>query len=59
MLDPKANVAYAAKMLKALYDKHGSWEKAVKMYHTKKAKYHARYYKKVMKKYNAVRSGQT
>jgi soluble lytic murein transglycosylase-like protein len=33
MLDPEKNVYYAAKMLKALKQKHGSWTEAVARYH--------------------------
>lgn len=32
MLDVKQNIAYAAKLLKALYAKTGNWEKAVELY---------------------------
>lgn len=52
MLTPQKNISYAAKLLKGLYNKYGSWEKAIKMYHTSKPKYHNTYYKKVMKNYN-------
>jgi soluble lytic murein transglycosylase-like protein len=33
MLDPKKNVHYAARILKALKQKHGSWTEAVARYH--------------------------
>ena len=35
------------KFLKKLYQRHGSWEKAVKYYHSSKSKFNVRYYKKV------------
>ena len=31
---PEKNIAYAAQYLKKLYKRHGSWEKAVKFYHS-------------------------
>ena len=34
MLDPKKNVNYAAKLLKTLRNRHGSWTDAVAYYHT-------------------------
>lgn len=34
MIDPIQNLHYAARFLQALYDKHGSWAKAVKKYHS-------------------------
>ncbi len=52
MFTPEKNAAYAARLLKSLYNKYGSWEKAIKMYHTSKKKYHKRYHSKVMKAYN-------
>lgn len=54
MLTPENNVSYAAILLKTLYNKHGTWEKAIKMYHTSKSKYNKIYYSKVMKKYNSI-----
>ena len=33
MLDPAVNVAYAARFLRELYDRHGSWTEAVRRYH--------------------------
>lgn len=54
MLAPEDNISYGAKLLKSLYTRHGSWEKAIKFYHTSKAKYNRVYYAKVMKKYNSI-----
>ena len=47
MMNPEKNVDYSAKFLKKLYQRHGSWEKAVKYYHSSKSKFNVRYYKKV------------
>ena len=33
MLDPVSNVAYAASFLEQLYQRHGSWDEAVRRYH--------------------------
>ena len=33
MLDPAVNVAYAARFLRELFDRHGSWTEAVRRYH--------------------------
>ncbi len=54
MLTPENNISYGAKLLKSLYMKHRSWEKAIKFYHTSKSKYNRVYYAKVMKKYNSI-----
>ena len=47
MINPEKNVDYGAKFLKRLYERHGSWEKAVKYYHSSKSKFNVKYYKKV------------
>ena len=47
MINPIKNVDYAARFLKKLFHRHGSWEKAVKYYHSSKSKFNVRYYKKV------------
>ncbi len=52
MVSPKGNVAYAATLLKKLYNKYGSWELAIKKFHSSKRKYNNLYYRKVMKVYN-------
>lgn len=51
MLDCRENVAYAARLLKKLYNQYGSWEMAVKRYHSTNPKRSERYYKKVLAKY--------
>ena len=47
MISPSKNVDYGARFLKRLYQRHGSWEKAVKYYHSSKNKFNIKYYKKV------------
>ncbi len=47
MINPEKNVDYGARFLKKLHQRHGSWEKAVKYYHSSKSKFNVRYYKKV------------
>ena len=47
MMNPEKNVDYGARFLKKLHQRHGSWEKAVKYYHSSKSKFNVRYYKKV------------
>ena len=47
MINPEQNVDYGARFLKKLHQRHGSWEKAVKHYHSSKSKFNIRYYKKV------------
>ena len=47
MMSPEKNVDYSARFLKKLHKRHGSWEKAVKYYHSSKSKFNVRYYKKV------------
>jgi soluble lytic murein transglycosylase-like protein len=51
MLTPEKNIAYAARHLKRLHDKYGTWEKAVKMYHASSARHNGAYYRKVMGSY--------
>lgn len=47
-LDPNNNVPYAAKYLASLKQIHGSWEKAVKFYHSPVARYQNMYFTKVI-----------
>jgi hypothetical protein len=42
------NIEYAAKLLCSLYHQHGSWNKAVRFYHSSKPEYYQKYAKKVM-----------
>lgn len=48
LLDPYNNVPYAAKYLVYLKKAYGTWEKAVKFYHSPVAKYQNIYFTKVM-----------
>ncbi len=48
LLNPYNNVPYAAKYLASLQRLHGSWTKAVKLYHSPVAKYQNMYFAKVM-----------
>lgn len=52
MVSPRRNVAYAATLLRKLYNRYGSWELAIKKFHSSKRKYNNLYYRKVMKVYN-------
>ncbi len=47
MLNPIKNVDYAARFLDKLHQRHRSWEKAVKYYHSSKSKFNVKYYRKV------------
>ena len=47
MISPTKNVDYGARFLKRLHQRHGSWEKAVKYYHSSKSKFNVKYYRKV------------
>jgi hypothetical protein len=47
MMSPTKNVDYGARFLKRLHERHGSWEKAVKYYHSSKSKFNVKYYRKV------------
>ena len=47
MMSPEKNVDYGARFLNRLHKRHGSWEKAVKYYHSSKSKFNIKYYKKV------------
>ena len=49
MMNPLDNVRYAARYLERLYKETGSWEKAVKYYHSRNAKFHSVYYAKYKK----------
>ena len=46
MLSPFENVSYAAKYLEQLHRETGSWEKAVKYYHSRNPKFNSVYYAK-------------
>jgi len=48
MLNPKRNITYAAKLLKSLKARQGTWYEAVKYYHSAKPEYHKIYSRKVV-----------
>ncbi len=47
MIDPITNIEYAARFLLALKSKHGTWEQAIKHYHSSKEKFNKKYFNKV------------
>lgn len=47
MFDPATNAAYAAKFLTSLKDRHGSWDEAVKHYHSSTESLGQKYLQKV------------
>ena len=49
MMNPLDNVRYAARYLEQLYKETGSWEKTVKFYHSRNAKFNSVYYAKYKK----------
>lgn|GEM_PF-846019 len=63
ILTPYQNIAYAAKLMKILYTQHGSWEKAVRYYHSSSSIYNIAYQNRVYsvwaKKKGEVYSPQT
>ena len=52
MLDPYENISYAAKFLSFLKNKHGSWKKAIKHYHSSTANLNKKYFARVEKIWN-------
>jgi soluble lytic murein transglycosylase-like protein len=50
MLDPEKNIRYAAKLLKKLRNKYGSWGMAVRKYHSNSPSKASAYYRKVTNK---------
>lgn len=55
MMDPRRNVDYAAKFLRALRQQHNSWTKAVGHYHSATLKHQVPYRHKVYNKWQKVR----
>ena len=49
MIDPRKNIEYAALFLRTLKSKHGSWEQAIKHYHSSTPKLNVKYYAKVQR----------
>lgn len=52
--DPKANVAYASRFLRALYDEGSSWRKASASYHSRTPKYGAAYVGRVYSNWHEI-----
>lgn len=48
ILEPSTNIDYAGKLLKSLYQQHGSWQKAVRYYHSATPEHHRKYSRKVI-----------
>jgi len=46
--DIDSNIRYGASYLRKLYDKHGSWQAAVRYYHSKQVAHHLPYGKKIL-----------
>ena len=55
--DPAANVAYAARFLKRLYAKMGSWHEAAGRYHSATPIYNQRYKEKIARLWDEQREG--
>ena len=55
-LDPETNIAYGAKFLKDLFNKHKSWTKAIACYHSYNPKYNQAYCKRVLNAWGKVKS---
>lgn len=50
--EPTNNIAYSAKLLKSLYDRFGTWQRAVEFYHTANPRYHVAYRARVYRVWN-------
>ena len=48
MLTPKNNIEYAAKFLTKLYEQHGSWNLAIRYYHSAKSEHNNKYAHKIL-----------
>jgi hypothetical protein len=57
-LTPYYNIQFAAKLLRKLYKQHGSWEKAVRYYHSSSSTYNIAYKNKVFARW-ALTLGKT
>lgn len=57
-LDPETNIAYGAKFLKELFNKHKSWTKAIACYHSYNPKYNQAYCKRVLHAWGKVKASQ-
>ena len=52
MLDPEKNMRYAGLFLSTLKKRHGSWDKAIKYYHSSTTKLNTKYFSKVKRAWN-------
>lgn len=48
MLIPEQNIYYAAQLLSGFYKQYGSWQQAVRYYHSAKPQHHKQYSRKVL-----------
>ena len=48
MINPTANIEYAAKLLSSLFKQHGTWHKAIRHYHSANPNHHKQYSRKVV-----------
>ena len=48
MINPTANIEYAAKLLSSLFKQHGTWHKAIRHYHSTNPHHHKQYSRKVV-----------
>ena len=54
IVDPMVNVSYATSFLYELEKKHGSWDKAIKYYHSSKPEKNTKYYAKVLSFWKSI-----
>ena len=55
IVNPVDNIAYATQFLLVLYDRHGSWRKAIQAYHAGPAERRIRYLRRVLQTWRAQR----
>ena len=48
MLSPTTNIEYAAKLLSSLFKRYGTWQDAIRYYHSANSDYHRQYSRKVV-----------
>jgi soluble lytic murein transglycosylase-like protein len=48
MINPTANIEYAAKLLSSLFKQHGTWHKAIRHYHSANPDHYRQYSRKVV-----------
>ena len=59
MLAPKSNINYAIRFLNELFEKHNSWEDAVKHYHSATKSLNTKYYRKIARVFNTIRNEES